>query len=359
LRRSWWALAGESARVAAATSVVSGLVGLLAVVVPAVALGISGLNIEGQAAILRRVDEVGARTMTMTTSETDGGIPATAVDRIARLQGVEWVVGLGPVFDVRNREHAGAPTPVRSYRAVGAPVLFSSLSGETGAFVSTTSSVRVGLGGAYSELDPGDIQVVGWFRAEEPLTRLEAFILIPNTDDRLRLERIIVAVHDVGWVDLVAGNLPAMVGAQAAQASTIERSPALLEARDAVRDEVTRRDRVLVVAVLSVAMALGCVVVFAGTVAGRRDFGRRRALGATQQQLTLLVMLGTLWPAVIGASIGTALGSAYLGSRLGHLPDWRFPVSLAILTVLGLVAASALPAAVAATRDPLRVLRLA
>ncbi len=175
---------------------------------------------------------------------------------------------------------------------------------------------------------------------------------------RSRSSGIIVAVDDVGWVDLVADNLPALVGRAAANAITIERSPALLQAREAVRDEVTRRDRTLVLAILAVAMALACVVVFAGIVGARRDFGRRRALGATQGQLTALAVLGTLWPALGGTAVGTITGWAYLGSRLGYLADWRFPLAVGILTVLVFMAASAPPAAVVATRDPLRVLRV-
>ncbi len=358
LRRSALALARESARVAASTRVISALVALLAMMVPAAVVATTGLNIEAQAAILRRVDDVGARTVTIVSSGAEASIPGSAVDRIARLEGVAWVVGLGPVFDVRHRSPGGEPTPVRSYAAVGAPVTFRRLSSETGAFLSSISARRVGLGGAYSVLDPGQIPVVGWFNAREPLGSLEAFILVPSDSEELVLERIIVAVRDVGWVDLLAVNLPSLVGADASQATSIEQSTALLEAREAVRDEVTRRDRTLVLALLGVATALACVVVFAGTIAERRDFGRRRALGATRTQLALLVMLGTLWPAMLGAVLGATAGWLFLGSRLGHPPDWRFPLSVGILTVISLVLASALPAAVAATRDPLRILRV-
>jgi putative ABC transport system permease protein len=105
-------------------------------------------------------------------------------------------------------------------------------------------------------------------------------------------------------------------------------------------------------------MALVAAVVFAGTIGARRDFGRRRALGATRGQLMALVVLATLWPALAGTLVGTALGVLYLGSRLDQLPEWRFPVAVGILTVLVFATASAVPAAVAATRDPLRVLRV-
>jgi MFS family permease len=171
-------------------------------------------------------------------------------------------------------------------------------------------------------------------------------------------DRIIVAATDAGWVDAIAGNLATMAGLGTSTGVTVERSQSLLDARAAVADEVARRDRESVLVILAAATALACVVVFTGTIAGRRDFGRRRALGASQRQLTILVMLTTLWPSLIGAVIGTALGSVYLGSLLGHAPDWRFPVSVGVLTVIALVCSSAPPAAVAATRDPLRVLRV-
>ncbi len=358
MNRSWIALARESLRVAAVTRVVSGLVLLLAMVVPAAILGTAGLSIEAQASILRRVDEMGSRIVTMvTTGGRESAIPATAVDRVARLEGVGWVLGLGPVFDARTRQGTGGPTPVRAYRAVRAPVEFGESPAGPGAFVSAVSIRRLGLGGAYSMIDPGGIDVVGWFRAREPLEVLDDFILVPSDDDGLMLERLIVAVEDVGWVDPVVANLPALVGDDAAAFTTVQRGAGLLAAREAVRDEVTSRDRQLVVLLLAVAMGVACLVVFAGTVAARRDFGRRRALGATRAQLTVLVMLTTLWPAVVGVLVGAAAGWLYVASRLGGAPTASFPVAVAVLTVLALVTASAIPAAVAATRDPLQVLR--
>jgi putative ABC transport system permease protein len=336
---------------------VSAVLLILGASVPGAALGATGLNIESQAAILARLDEVGARVMTMVSIGPAPAIPATAVDRIARLDGVAWVVGLGPVIDVRARTVAGEPTPARTYRSIGAPVRFTGRTAAQGAFVSAASAGRLGLAGAYSVLDP-DIAIVGWFDAEEPLTSLGSFVLIPDDDNRSMFERVIVGVDTVGWVEPVAANLGAMAGKEAATATTIERSPILLAARDAIRDEVTRRDRELVLGLLAGATAFCCLVVFAGSAATRRDFGRRRALGASRPQLIVLVMLGTLWPAVIGSALGAFAGWAYVGSKLGHVADWHFAASTCVLTSIAFVVSSALPASVAATRDPLRVLRV-
>ncbi len=357
VNRWWWRLAPESARIAWATRIVSGLVLILAMVVPALVLAVAGSSIESQTAIMGRIDESGTTVMTLVGTGPEAIIKASAVERIGRMSGVAWVVGLGPVSDVRTQSAVGSPTPVRAYRAVRAPVHFSAGSA-TGAYVSKASAARLGIAGAYSVLDPGAVPVVGWFRADDPLGDLNSFVLTPSTDDELSLDRIIVAAQDAGWVDQIASNLATIAGLGLRTDVTVQRSQNLLDARSAVADEVASRNRQLVVAILAAAMGLAAIVVFTGTVGSRRDFGRRRALGASQRQLTILVVLTTLWPSLIGAVIGTAAGSAFLSSTLGYLPDPRFPVSVGVLTVIALVCSSALPAAFAATRDPLRVLRV-
>jgi putative ABC transport system permease protein len=359
MKRSHRSLVAESFRVARATRNLTLVVAVLAVAVPAGVLGTVGLSIETQAAVLRRLDEVGARTVTVVSLSGGPAIPAAAVDRVSRLSGVEWVVGLGPVFDVRARAPVGAPTPVRAYRATRAPLAFDRLgAGSGGAFISSISSRRVGLGGAYGILDPGALRVVGWFAPGAPLQALDPFILVPTTDDSLLLERLIIQVTDVAWVDPVAAGISAVIGADPNAGTTIQRSSELLAAREAVRGEVIRRDRLLLVAVLLATSAISAFVVFAGTLAGRRDFGRRRALGATRGQLVELVMLGTLWPSLLGALIGVVVGWSYLGSRIGSLPDPTFPLSVGVLAVLAICFASAVPAVIASTRDPLQVIRV-
>jgi ABC-type lipoprotein release transport system permease subunit len=51
------------------------------------------------------------------------------------------------------------------------------------------------------------------------------------------------------------------------------------------------------------------------------------------------------------------LGWAYLGAQLQRAVDPQYPAAVAILAALALTASAALPAAHAATRDPLAVLR--
>jgi len=208
-------------------------------------------------------------------------------------------------------------------------------------------------------LDPGGLAVSGWFHAREPLQALNAFVLVPRDEDgEAGLERLIVSVTDVSQVEAVAAAARELIGTDAARGVTIDRSPELLAAREAVQDQVAANGRLLVLVILAATVALAGVVVLFGVLAARRDLGRRRALGATRPQLTVLVILQTLWPALVGAALGALAGWGYASLKAGYAIDWQFAVSVGILTVLALGAAATLPALVAATRDPLRVLRV-
>jgi putative ABC transport system permease protein len=156
----------------------------------------------------------------------------------------------------------------------------------------------------------------------------------------------------------VVAALPDLLGDVTARATTIELSRELLAAREAVRDEVVSRDRATILGLLATSTIIAAVVVLAGTVGSRRDFGRRRALGATRLQLAVLVVFATLWPALMGATLGTSLGTAAVWFALDRTIDPGFALAVAYLTTFALVAASVIPAAIAASRDPLRVLRV-
>lgn len=350
-------LLAESVQMAVSSRVISSVIAILACAVPLGVSGLAGLAIDSQASILAAVDSAGARLIEVSTTSGEAVLPATAVSRIANLSGVAWTLGLGPVQDVRNTLGSG-PAPLRAIRSVGAPVALGTASIPNGVFVSADSVKRVGLAGAYGAVFPGSQPVVGWFAASEPLGWLNAYLLVPSTDDSVAMERILVFVDDSDWINSTATSIRNLIGTRAASEATVGTSEALLAAKAAVNDEIVRSARRLVTVVLVAGMIMACIVVFSGTVGSRRDFGRRRALGATRGQLTLLVMAATLWPTLAGALAGTFAGWAYVGLQLSRPADPRFPVAVGVLTVIGLTAASALPALHAATRDPLRVLRV-
>ncbi|MEZ4589254.1 MAG: ABC transporter permease [Gemmatimonadales bacterium] len=117
-------------------------------------------------------------------------------------------------------------------------------------------------------------------------------------------------------------------------------------------------------ALMAIALAaLGIAGVAAQTVAQRtREFGIRRAVGATTLELYRLVIGGALGPVVVGLVVGVVGGVAATrllrGLLYGIAPtDVRTFVAVAALLALVGVAASLLPARRAASLDPAVVLR--
>ena len=102
----------------------------------------------------------------------------------------------------------------------------------------------------------------------------------------------------------------------------------------------------------------GAIVVLADVLIRRRDLGRRRTLGIGRADLVLLVAVRTAAPAVLGAVVGAGTGYAVVVGQGGAL-GLDFVAGVAVLAALTAVVASLLPAAFAAFRDPVRVMRTA
>lgn len=90
----------------------------------------------------------------------------------------------------------------------------------------------------------------------------------------------------------------------------------------------------------------------------RRDFGRRRALGATRTMIVALMVGQVCLLATIGATAGAAVGLALLLARGEPTPPLEFIAALALGVTLAAATVCSLPAVWAATRDPLRELRV-
>ena len=92
--------------------------------------------------------------------------------------------------------------------------------------------------------------------------------------------------------------------------------------------------------------------------AAHRGAMGRRTLGIGRADLVLLVAVRTAAPAVLGAVVGAGTGYAVVVGQGGAL-GLDFVAGVAVLAALTAVVASLLPAAFAAFRDPVRVMRTA
>ncbi|UER54408.1 hypothetical protein HJG43_07510 [Kineosporiaceae bacterium SCSIO 59966] len=352
----------EGVRVARSQPGLSVLLAVISLAVCLLTLGTTGQSISAERAVLARIDEGGTRTITVVDRTGSANISTAAVDRIAALSGVRWALGIGRTIDAHTvTVPNGPPVPARPVYG-SSPALRSPQDAQPrGALVSPVSQQSLGLDAATGALRTSDGQtypVVGIFEASGVVGDLGDGVVLVDPDYVGPLSSIVIEAGDPADVSNVADAARSLTAPDDASAIAVEVSEHLARARAAVQGEVGSFGRVVVVQALAVGLLLSSATVYAGVTARRRDFGRRRALGATRPQLVALVLVQITIPAAIGASLGSLAGAAVVRWQTGGWPGWQFPLAIAVLTVGAAVLAAIVPACVAAFRDPVAVLRV-
>lgn len=90
----------------------------------------------------------------------------------------------------------------------------------------------------------------------------------------------------------------------------------------------------------------------------RRDYGRRRALGATKSAISALALGENAIPVIAGAVIGTVLAVTAIGVLTGVVAHVGLIVAVPILVSLAGIAATVPSTIWVAVRDPVSVLRI-
>ncbi len=356
----------EAIRMGAARPVSSTVTGLIVAGVCAVILSTTGQSVQAERQVLGRIDEAGTRSVIVTDTNGSAGIRPGAVDRISRLSGVEWVVGFGPATDVHAAGiPGGKPAAVRAVYGTLPPEVDTSGRDMTAGTVLVGPDAQASLGLAVSAggvvaKDGTDYAVVGRFDAVDPLGFLNrSLIAAPNPDavDPV-LRTIHILVDRPEDVAPVADAIYGLLDAEDPTSVGIQTSETLAEIRKAVQGELGRYSRRLVTVILAVGLVLVGLNIYGTVSTARRDFGRRRALGASRADIIGLVTTQTVAVAAIGAAAGTAIGGAIIWRLTGTPPDTAFTAAVATLSILAAAIAAIPPAMVAAWRDPVSVLRV-
>lgn len=341
------------------------LAGLVAVTTAAVVLT------AGRAAALERdvlasVDEAGTRMITIYSQDSNGGLEAAAVRRIAGLDGVEWAIGLTPAIDTRNTHIPGARS-VSTRTVVGdwRQAIHAPRTPPPGvALVTETGQELAGLAepvGAMSDTANGStISIGGRFESHPPLEDLERVIVV--TDDPDNPAQVISVIHMVAEraidVPRLAESAIQLSGVEQRAEIVVETSQNLVDLQRVVSGQLSEFSRLLAAGITAASAAVIAMSLTMISISRRRDFGRRRALGATRADIAVIVSLSAVIPAVVGALVGTAGGHLILLSSGLGLPPLAFGLASAVLTVFA-AGLAALPAALlTAFRDPASVLRV-
>ena len=350
---------------ARAQPVATAVTAVIVAAVCAVIVSTTGQTVAIERDVLNRIDDAGTRTIVIEDIEGRAELDQGTVARVEALAGVEWAVGFGPASDVRPSGLDGAPAvPIRSYVGdLPALVTTSSWDPQRGVALAGIDAIHA-LG---FETAAGPVQavganepqmgVVGWLRAEAPLEFLNRGLLTVADEDE-QVVRIVALASSAEQVPGLAAAIGAVLDPADPSSVAILTSDALVQVRAAVQGELGTWGRNVVTLVLGAGLVLTALNVFGAVTARRRDFGRRRALGASRLDIIALVTTQTVATAVVGAIAGVVVGTVVVQLTLGIAPQADFGVAVAILAVIVTAVAALAPAVIAAYRDPVRILRV-
>lgn len=343
------------------------------IITAAMCLGIiltDGRTVGAQREALRRIDDAGT-TSIIVRADPQAGIPPSILQHFQNIEGVDFALALGPAVDVRNSQvPGGTRVPLRkawtlNQSRMGLATRPAPL-GTRPALASTEAARALGLmhgyGGVRGE-NGESTSVVGTFAPARELFFLEPLLVIPMNDSATE-------GSDASVTTLVIRTAsPAVLNAveRAVKSNLQVFDPSLVQIRTSgetaalrgqVGDSLARSSKSLVTAILVLSAVLLGLVWSAVIMLRRREFGRRRALGASQRLVVLLVLLQVSLLGICGAAVGVASATLSLLFTADPLPNPKYLAAVAVLALTVSIASAVVPAAAAARRDPLKELRV-
>jgi putative ABC transport system permease protein len=356
---------GESLRIAVAQPVASAVTAIIVAAVCGVIISTTGQTVAIERDVLRRIDDAGTRTVLVEDTQGRAALEAAVVDRIAALGDVEWALGFGLANDVRPMGlEGGAPVAMRAiFGSLPESVTATPWTARSGTALAGRDALRsLGFAAAAGPVTPvgresGDTGVVGWMRAEAPLESLNRTLVTVPAEGEAVI-RLVVLAESADVVPQLASSIRSLLDPADPASVAVQTSDALVQVRAAVRGELGTFGRNLVTIVLGAGLILTALNVFGSVTARRRDFGRRRALGASRLDIVMLVTVQTIAVAVAGGAAGSVVGMVVVTRALGAAPELDFVAAVIVLAVLAAAIAALFPALLAAYRDPVRILRV-
>jgi putative ABC transport system permease protein len=360
------ALLAESLATARSQPVASALTILMVAGMILAVMLTTGRTVGAEQQVLSSIDSAGTR-MIFVRSEPGAGLNSDVLDRIATLDGVQWAGGFSSAMDVTNAGiEGGSRVPARYFygrdpEQAGLPSR-SPLPGAL-AWASSGSLDQLGMPDASGSiaLSSGEVLgVAGRLITPDYLAPLEPVVLIPRPDatGAEPLGLLLVLAESPGAVGSLSDAVFSVLAADDASKISVQTSEALAALRAVVQGQLSSFSRGLVLALLGLMGALVAVLLFGLVSMKRKDFGRRRALGASRALVVALVLVQTGMLAACGVAIGLTSSAVALAVSGDPLPGPGFAAAMSVLTVTTTLIAALTPAIAASRRDPLRELRV-
>jgi putative ABC transport system permease protein len=357
----------EAIATAVAQPIASGLAIIVVAVMVSTVLLTAGRTVGAEDQVLTSIDSAGTRSIVVRV-EAGSGLDTTVLDRLANIVGAEWVGAFGPPRDVTNHALSdGAKVPAR----VGWSLDFRRLGvGDFAAFpfatawASPSALTQLGLGDPVGSVSTGtgnEYALMGRIDVPDYLAFLEPLVVLPSEAQPTAPQPVSVLVVIAARPDLVrplADAVQSLLAIDDPAKVSVATSEDLATLRALVEGQLGAFGRNLVLVVLALTGVLVGSIVHGLVVLRRRDFGRRRALGASQLLVAGLVLSQVAVLGAVGATLGVTCAALILTITHDPLPSIDYFVAVSLLSCAVSVVAAVPPAIVAARRDPARELRV-
>ncbi|MFJ2551767.1 ABC transporter permease [Microbacterium sp. NPDC087591] len=323
----------------------------------------TGRTVGAEQRVIASIDSAGTRSIVV-RAEPGAGVTSDVLDRISGISGIEWAGAFSSAIDATNAAIPdGTRVPVRyaygsqldylGVPAADAPTAYGSpLALEQLGLVDGAGGISLTTGASYP--------VAGRIATPDFLAGFEPLVLVsqPGAAGDEPVSALVVIAEEP---DLVAPVSTAVLSVLAADDTTkvsVQTSEELAELRSLIQGQLGSFSRGLVIVMVAVTGTLVAILLYALVMMRRKDFGRRRALGATRGLIMSLLLTQTAGLAFIGVVIGATTASAVLAVGGDPLPGAEFTIAVCVLAMGTATSAALLPAIVAARREPIRELRV-
>ncbi|WP_163632632.1 FtsX-like permease family protein [Microbacterium sp. B35-04] len=361
------ALTREAWATSIAQPVASGVTVLVVIGMILTVMLTSGRTIGAEQKVLASIDTAGTRTLQV-RAEADAGLTADVLTRIAHIHGIEWAAAFSAPVDATNTVIPdGARVPARlaygsHLERLGVP-RGSPLPGAV-AYASPAALDLLGLpdvAGSITTTTGSSYDVVGQILPPEFLSGFEPAVFVPqpHATGSEAVAALVVITEDPALVGPVSDAVLSVLAVDDPTKVTIQTSEELAQLRLLVQSQLASFSRGLVLVTLATTGVLVAVILFGLVMMRRRDFGRRRALGATRGLIVALLLTQTAVLTLTGVGVGMVASTIALIASGDPLPGPSFGAAISMLTLATTIGAALLPAVFASTREPIRELRVA
>lgn len=325
----------------------------------------TGRTIAAEQQVLSTIDDAGTRLIQV-RAEDGAGLTTEILERIGRLEDIEWAGAFSSAQDATNLLIPdGTRVPVRFIATDDLSRVGIETRPEDGAaaFASPEALDALGLvdtSGALALGNGESITVRGEINVPDFLEGLEPLVVIPQeTRGEAQTANLVMVVADSpSQVSAIAAAVSSLISVEDPSKVSVQTSEGLAQLRGVVQSQLATSSRLLVLGLLSVTAVLVAVVLYGLVLLRRKDFGRRRALGATRGYIVALVVSQTVVLATVGTLAGLIAGLCVSLVANDPLPGLSFTLAIPTLAIATAAAAALAPAISASQRDPIRELRV-